>query len=76
MYLILGRWGLRRLSCTGYEAVDGHGLPDHHFFTRKRASSWQLYYELLGFHCRSLSFNRVLGVSGFLNEGFVDGLVG
>ena len=61
---------------TGYEAVNGQGLPGHHFFTGKRVSSWQVDYELLGFHCRSLRFSGVLGVSGLLNGGFVDGFVG
>ena len=74
--MTLGRWGLRRLPCTRYESVDGHGLLGHHFFTGKKVSSWQVYYDLLGFHCRSLSFNGVLGVSGFLNRGFMDGLMG
>ena len=76
LYLTLRRWGLRRLPCTEYEAVDSHGLLDHHFFTRKGVSSWQIDYELLGFHCRSLGFNVVLRVSGFLNGDFMDGFVG
>ena len=74
--MTLGRWGLRCLPCTRYEAVNGHGLPGHHFFMSKRVSSWQVYYKLLGFHHRSLGFSGVFGVSGFLNGGFVDGLVG
>ena len=76
MYLTLRRWGLRRLPGTGYETVDGHGLLGHHFFTRKGVNSWQIDYELLGFHYRSLGFNVVLGVSGFLNRDFMDGFVG
>ena len=31
---------------------------------------------MLGFHCRSLKFNRVLEVSGLLNGDFLDGFVG
>ena len=31
---------------------------------------------MLGLHYRSLKFNRVLGVSGFLNRDFVDGFMG
>ena len=76
LYLTFRRWGLRRLPCTEYEAVDSHGLLDHHFFMRKGVSSWQIDYELLGFHCRSLGFNVVLRVSGFLNGDFMDGFVG
>ena len=76
MYLTLRRWGLRGLPRTGYEAVDGHGLPGHHFFAGKRVSGWQVNYKLLGFHCRSLKFNRVLEVNGLLNKDFMDGFVG
>ena len=31
---------------------------------------------MFGFHYRSLRFNGVLGVSGFLNKDFMDGFVG
>ena len=31
---------------------------------------------MLGFHCRSLKFSMVLGLSGLLNGVFVDGFVG
>ena len=72
----LRRWGLRGLPHTGYEVVNGHGLLGHHIFAGKRISGWQADYKLLGFHYRSLKFNRVLGVSGFLNRNFVDGFVG
>ena len=74
--MTLRRWGLRSLLRTGYEAVDGHGFLGHHFFVRKRVGGWQVDYKLLGFHCRSLRFNRVLGVSELLNGDFVDGFVG
>ena len=76
MYLTLRRWGLRDLPRTGYKVVDGHGLSGHHFFTGKRVSGWQVDYKLLGFHYRSLKFNRVLGVSRLLNGDFMDGSVG
>ena len=52
------------------------GLSSHHVFVGKRISGWQADYKLLGFHYRSLKFNRVLRVSGFLNRNFVDGFVG
>ena len=74
--MTLRRWGLHHLPCTGYKAVDGHGLPGHHVFKGKRVSSWQGSYELFGFHCRGLKFNVVLGVNGFLDRDFVDGFVG
>ena len=74
--MTLRRWGLHGLLRTGYEAVDGHGFLGHHFFTGKRVSGWQVDYKLLGFHCKSLRFNGVFGVSGFLDGDFVDGFVG
>ena len=74
--MTLRRWGLCGLPRIGYEVVDGHGLPVHHFFAGKRVSGWQVDYKLLCFHCRSLRFNRVLRVSGLLNGDFVDGFVG
>ena len=76
MYLTLRMWGLRSLPCIEYEVVNGHGIPGHHFFTEKRVSGSQVNYKLLGFHYRSLRFNGVLGVSGFLNRDIVDGFVG
>ena len=76
MYVTLRRWGLRHLPRTRYKAIDGQGLPGHHIFMGKGVSSWQVDYELLGFHCRSLGFNVVLRVSGFLNGDFMDGFVG
>ena len=74
--MTLRRWGLRRLLHTRYKVIDGQGLPGHHIFMGKGVSSWQVDYELLGFHCRSLRFSMVLGLSGLLNEVFVDGFVG
>ena len=74
--MTLRRWGLRLLPCTKYKAVDGQGLPGHHIFNGKGVSSWQVDYELLSFHCRSLRFSGILGVSGLLSGGFVDGFVG
>ena len=64
------------MPCTRYEAVDGHGLLGHHFFTGKRVNGWQVDYKLPGFHCRSLRFNGFLRVNGFLNGDLVDGFVG
>ena len=74
--MTLRRWGLCGLLRIRYEAVNGHGLPGHHIFMGKRVSGWQVDYELLGLHYRSLKFSRVLGVSGFFNRDFVDGFVG
>ena len=74
--MTLRRWGLRGLPRTGYQADDGHGLLGHHFFAGKRVSGWQVDYKLLGFHCKSLKFNRVLEVSGLLNRDFMDGFLG
>ena len=73
--MTLRRWGLCRLPRTRYKAIDGQGFPGHHIFMGKGVSSWQVDYELLGFHCRSLRFSMVLGLSGLLNRVFVDGFV-
>ena len=74
--MTLRRWGLRLLPCTKYKAVNGQGLLGYHIFNGKGVSSWQVDYELLSFHCRSLRFSGVLELSGLLNGAFVDGFVG
>ena len=71
MYKYLGLKDEIQVPNVHYPHVRGY-----HIFNGKGVSSWQVDYELLSFHCRSLRFSGVLELSGLLNGAFVDGFVG
>ena len=71
--LALRGWLLHGLPRTRHEEVYGHGLLGHHVFVKKGLGVWQISYvnyKMLGFLYGSLGFNRVLGLSGFLDGNF------